>query len=112
MQAGYVAALLYIPALSLAKIAVLAHIRTAIPAQRERRPIYAIGVSVCLWAFIGELVTAFSCDVPQPWNYIGGKCIHRVWDTPNRLISRKLKIVDSMRGGSPSRPRISLSRPR
>lgn len=86
MQSGYVAALLYILALCFAKIAVLAFIRSTISLRKERKVVHALATIVCLWTFIGELGTAFICDLPRPWDYIAGKCINRVWAVISLII--------------------------
>ena len=80
MKLEYVAALVYNPSLCFAKLAVLALIRIITPFRRDQTITYGLALIVALWAFSGELATAFVCQMPRPCDYLKANCPDHVCD--------------------------------
>lgn len=78
VQSEYVAALLYIPGLFFAKLAVLALVKTITPNRRDHWIAYSLAALVFLWAISAEFAAAFTCHVPNPWDWPTGQCNDRV----------------------------------
>lgn len=74
----YAAVLLYVPCVSLSKLAVLLLLRTITPVAAHRRIAYTTGVATIAWAGVAEVVLAFQCQVPNVWGILGGQCINLV----------------------------------
>ena len=66
MKLGYVAALVYIPSLCFAKLAVSALIRIITPFRGDQTMTYGLALIVALWVFSGEFAAAFVCRMAQP----------------------------------------------
>lgn len=77
LKADYVAALFYIPSLCFAKGAALSLVKTITPYRKDKRWAIGLATFIFIWALTSELVTAFSCNVPTPWDYAHGKCLDR-----------------------------------
>ncbi|KAL8799332.1 MAG: hypothetical protein Q9182_005976 [Xanthomendoza sp. 2 TL-2023] len=72
----YAAVLLYLPSISLSKVAVLLLLHTITPVVAHRRIAYTTGVITVVWAGVAEVVLAFQCKLPDPWAILGGQCVN------------------------------------
>ncbi|KAL8808965.1 MAG: hypothetical protein Q9223_003746 [Gallowayella weberi] len=72
----YAAVLLYLPSISLSKVAVLLLLHTITPVIAYRRIAYTTGVITVIWAGVAEVVLAFQCSLPDAWAILGGQCIN------------------------------------
>ncbi|PYH89695.1 hypothetical protein BO71DRAFT_444393 [Aspergillus ellipticus CBS 707.79] len=75
LKSNYAADMLYISSITFAKLSALAFM--AFLLQRTRNIEWGIiGITV-IWAISAELAVAFQCNLPQPWDWIGGRCFDR-----------------------------------
>ncbi|KAL8688765.1 MAG: hypothetical protein Q9224_004804 [Gallowayella concinna] len=72
----YAGVLLYLPCISLSKVAVLSLLRTITPVVAHRRILYTTGVITIVWAGVAEVVLAFQCRLPHAWAILEGQCIN------------------------------------
>lgn len=82
LKSEYAAALLYILSLCFAKLAVLALVKTITPNRKDHRAIYVLAAFVVIWAITGDFAAAFSCHVPNTWDWPTGQCSdrHALWN--------------------------------
>ena len=78
VQSEYTAALLYIPSLFFAKLAVLALVKTISPNRWDQKIAYILAAFIIVWAMTGEFAAAFMCRVPNTWDWPTGQCNDRV----------------------------------
>ncbi|KAF6228270.1 hypothetical protein HO133_008000 [Letharia lupina] len=107
LKSEYTAALLYIPSLLFAKLAVLALVKTITPNRWDRRAAYSVAALVVLWATTGEFAAAFMCHVPNTWEWPHGQCNdrHAFWNylevtnilTDTALIALPLIMISRIR---------------
>ncbi|MCJ1365418.1 hypothetical protein MMC16_004539 [Acarospora aff. strigata] len=77
-KSSYAADLMFIPNLCFAKLSVLFLLRSITPVARHRNFALALGLTIAIWAVVSELVVAFRCQLPSPWNFLDNKCIDRI----------------------------------
>jgi len=101
-----VAALLYIPSLLFAKLAVLVLVKTITPNRWHERTAYLIAAFIVLWAMTGEFAAALICHIPRTWDCVQGQCNGRVNVTKLLnicLLTSKLAcFLDLFRGHEPT----------
>ena len=78
VQSEYTAALLYIPSLCFAKLAVLALVKTISPNRWDQRIAYLLAAVIVAWATTAEFAAAFMCRIPNTWDWPTGQCNDRV----------------------------------
>jgi len=66
------------PVLGFAKLSVVSLLRKFALAKRDRLLLYLFEWFLAGWAISSVFVFAFECGLPEPWNYLTGKCIDRV----------------------------------
>jgi hypothetical protein len=71
----YASCILYIANMGCARISVCILIKNMLPGRPPRIAAWAFGIFSAIWTVIGVLVAAFTCSVPEPWNFLGDKCI-------------------------------------
>ena len=87
-KAQYASTLLYVSSLGCAKLAVLLFIKSISPIQGEKRlsdVILLLEIIICGWCISGEVIEAFSCKIPHPWDYLHAKCINSVSAAPSGI---------------------------
>ena len=77
-KATYAGELLYVPILCLTKLSILLFLSQLSPNLTHRRLAQGIGAAVVLWAFIGFVVAAFQCRIPDLWAIVSNQCINQV----------------------------------
>ena len=78
----YAADILVIASLFFAKVSITTFIKSLKPVPLYRQFCFGLEVVMILWALTAELVTAFRCRLPSPWNFLNGSCVSRVCPTP------------------------------
>ncbi|PWY76980.1 hypothetical protein BO70DRAFT_363535 [Aspergillus heteromorphus CBS 117.55] len=75
LKSNYAADMLYICSITFAKLSTLAFITFLM--QRTRKIEWGIiGITV-IWAITAEFAVAFQCHLPQPWDWLEGRCFDR-----------------------------------
>ncbi|KAA6413953.1 MAG: hypothetical protein FRX48_02315 [Lasallia pustulata] len=82
LQSMYAADILVIASLFFAKVSITTFIKSLKPVPLYRQLCFGLEVVMILWALTAELVTAFRCPLPNPWNFLNRSCVSRatVWD--------------------------------
>ncbi|KKK21965.1 hypothetical protein AOCH_001866 [Aspergillus ochraceoroseus] len=78
MKAQYSASFLYTMSLYFSKISISAFIRNLTPVDKDHLLATILQILITVWMVVAVLGTAFQCKVPNPWDYIEGKCIQLV----------------------------------
>lgn len=66
--------ILYIITLAFVKASTLLLIARLAVARAHQLMIRVLSVVVALWMVASVVALAFECQLPDPWNYSGGKC--------------------------------------
>ena len=74
----YIAMLLYVICICLAKLSVVVMIGYIVSCQRDRRILWVTGGIIFAWAFAAFWVSVFQCHGPHVWNISNGQCINQV----------------------------------
>ena len=77
-QALYASALLLILSLCFSKLSILVFVQALSPKNIDRKIALWVGAVLVIWALSSELVYAFQCQLPRPWDKINSKCINMV----------------------------------
>ena len=56
-------------------MAVLAFMKSITPITGDKRLADYLFILIGGWTASGEIVAAFSCEIPRPWDYIKGRCL-------------------------------------
>ena len=70
--------LLFITTCCLAKLSLLAFLRSLTRVAIHRKLSIILGTSMVLWAVTSFVSGAFQCDLPRPWDHLRNKCFNRV----------------------------------
>jgi hypothetical protein len=67
--------MLYIANMGCSRISVCLLIRKILPGLVPRYTVLGFAAFTAVWMVSGILVTAFACNLPHPWNFVGNtKC--------------------------------------
>jgi hypothetical protein len=78
MQCVYASTILYLLTLSLAKASTLITIARLAGHKISLAKVRVTGAVVLLWSVASIFAVAFQCDLPLPWDYLGGRCFDPV----------------------------------
>ncbi|KAF2029803.1 hypothetical protein EK21DRAFT_112479 [Setomelanomma holmii] len=72
-KAEYVACMMYIANMGCSRISVCLLIRKVLPGMVPKYTALVFAGFTAIWTVSGVLVTAFACNLPKPWNFLGNQ---------------------------------------
>ena len=91
-KAEYAATLIFIFTCCLAKLSLLAFLRSLTHVISHRTFNIALGTSIILWTVTSLIPGAFQCALPEPWDHVHNRCFDRVSNVAESV--RLLSIAD------------------
>lgn len=77
-QAGYASQILYVSAISMAKLATLCFILTLTRTPLHRNITWAVVLLTLLWTIVSLFALSFQCPVPDSWAILANTCVNQV----------------------------------
>lgn len=100
IQSLYAGDIFYVLSLALARISLGELILLLSPIRRYNKIIFGNNISTALWAFAGIFAFSFQCHLPDPWRYIGNKCINltalNIYIDAMTIVTDAILLITSM----------------